>query len=91
MSTNTLHTGDALQSWTSDSLQQLRQNPDLATIQSDTSLKLQPVPLALSDEATILCDVSTGEFCPYVPESFRRTILIHFIPFPIHVSGQLNA
>ena len=53
-------------------------DPDLPRIQSDTSLQLQPVPLALSDGATILCDVSTGVFRPYLPESFRRTIFNAF-------------
>ena len=79
MSTNTLHTGDAtpVVDFRLIAAAQAK-DPDLARIQSDTSLKLQPVPLALSDEATILCDVSTGEFRPYVPESFHRTIFDSF-------------
>ena len=52
--------------------------PDLPWIQADTSLQLQPIPLVLSDGATILCDVSTGTHHPYVPESFRIAIFNYF-------------
>ena len=58
-------------------------DPDLPHVQSDTSLNLQQVPLALSDGTTIWCDTSTGVSRPYVPESYRRTI---FILSPIQVS-----
>ncbi len=89
ITTKSLHTGDA------DPVVDFRfmaaaqaDDLDLPRVQSDTSLKLQPIPLALTDGATILCDVSTGAFRPYVPESFRRTI---FILFPIQVSGPTES
>ena len=43
-------------------LQRIRASPS-------TSLKLQAVPLAMSDN-TILCDVSTGVSRPFVPMEF---------------------
>ncbi len=59
-------------------------DPDLPRIQADTSLQLQHIPLALSDGATILCDVSTGTHRPYVPESSRRAIFncLHSVAHP---------
>ena len=45
-------------------------NLDLTMLQSDSSLKLQRIPLALSDGAFIICDLSTGTPRPFVPECF---------------------
>ena len=47
---------------------------DLVRLQHDSSLKLEQVPLAMSDGITLVCDVSTGTPRPYVPNSFRRAI-----------------
>ena len=79
ISANALHTGDATPVVDFGLMAAAQaDDPDLPRIQSDTSLQLQPVPLSLSDGATILCDVSTGVFRPYVPEGFRRTIFDAF-------------
>ena len=48
-------------------------DPELPYLQNSSSLKLQPVPIAMSD-ATILCDVSTQVSRPYVPADYRRAI-----------------
>ena len=57
---------------------------DLPCIQTDSSLQLQQVPLALSEGSTILCDVSTGGQRPFVPASFRRLIfdVLHSLSHP---------
>ena len=57
---------------------------DLPRIQTDSSLQLQQVPLALSEGSTILCDVSTGVQRPFVPASFRRVIfdVLHSLSHP---------
>ena len=49
-------------------------DPDLNSLQHDSSLDLQQVPLAMSDGVTLLCDDSTGTQRPYVPASFRHAI-----------------
>jgi len=46
-------------------------DPGLTALRADSSLQLQHIPLALSDSAILLCDMSTGFQCPYVPESFQ--------------------
>ena len=58
-------------------------DPELKHLQTGSSLKLQAVPLAMSD-ATILCDVSTGTSRPYVPAAFRRSIFdsLHCLSHP---------
>ncbi len=59
-------------------------DPDLTKLQSDSSLKLQRIPLALSDGGFIICDMSTGTPRPFVPECFRRPIFdsLHSLSHP---------
>ena len=59
-------------------------DPDLVRLQHDSSLKLEQVPLAMSDGITLVCDVSTGTPRPYVPNSFRRAIFesLHSLSHP---------
>ena len=59
-------------------------DPDLVRLQHDSSLKLEQVPLAMSDGITLVCDVSTGTPRPYVPSSFRRAIFesLHSLSHP---------
>ncbi len=49
-------------------------DPVVQTACTDSSLKLEQVPLSTPDGTTLLCDVSTGLQRPVVPEEFRRTI-----------------
>ena len=58
---NAVHTGDSttVVDFRAMAAAQL-EDSDLTHLQTDSSLKLQQVPLALSDGDTILCDVSTG-------------------------------
>jgi len=49
-------------------------DPDLAKLQSDSSLQLQHIPLPLSDGAFIISDMSTSTSCPFMPECFQRPI-----------------
>ena len=46
----------------------------ILNLRSDTSLKLEHVPLALSDGIMLLCDVSTGMQRPVVLKDFRRPV-----------------
>ena len=59
-------------------------DPDLVRLQHDSSLKLEQVPLAMSDGITLVCDVSIGTPRPYVPNSFRRAIFesLHSLSHP---------
>ena len=59
-------------------------DPDLRRLESNSSLQLEKVPLALSDGVSITCDMSTGVQRPYVPESFRRAIFdsLHSLSHP---------
>lgn len=59
-------------------------DPDLTRLRSDTSLHLEKVPLALSEDISIICDTSTGVQRPYVPGSFRRAIFdcLHSMSHP---------
>lgn len=85
LSVSALHTGDSTPVVDFRAMSAAQQdNPDLARLQANTSLDLQQVPLALSDGATILCDVSTGMQRPYVPSSFRRAIFdfLHSLSHP---------
>ncbi len=50
------------------------EDPTLSTLQADSSLHLQQVPIAMSDGVSLLCDVSTGIPRPVMPESFRRHV-----------------
>ncbi len=50
------------------------EDPTLSTLQADSSLHLQQVPIAMSDGVSLPCDVSTGIPRPVVPESFRRHV-----------------
>jgi len=44
-----------------------QEDPDIQKFRTNgSSLTLQPMPIPTSD-VTILCDVSTGTPCPYVP------------------------
>ena len=82
---NALHTGDALPVIDFRAMAMAQVNdPSLAQLQSDSSLQLQHVPLALSDGASIVCDMSTGVPRQYVPESFRRPIFdcLHSLSHP---------
>ena len=68
------------------------QDPELAKFRADSSIKLEQVPLAFSDEQSIICEVSTGTLHPYVPESFHRPIfdIIHNLSHPgIHATQRL--
>lgn len=55
----------------------------LQQLRTDTSLKMEAVPLAVSD-GTILCDTSTGVSRPYVPPDFRRAVFdsLHSLSHP---------
>ena len=48
-------------------------DPELLHLRINSSLKLEPVPIPMSD-AINLCDVSTKVLRPYVPADYRRTI-----------------
>ena len=82
---NALHTGDSapVVDFRTLALAQV-DDPDLTRLHSDSSLQLVEVPLALSDDISITCDVSTGEQRPYVPHSFRRAIFdsLHSMSHP---------
>ena len=56
---------------------------ELHQFRTTTSLKLEQVPLAMSN-STILCDISTGVVRPYVPPEFRRTVFnsLHCLSHP---------
>ena len=82
LSVSTLHTDDSTP--VVDFRAMAAAQPDLASLQHDSSLNLQQVPLAMSDGVTLLCDVSTGTQRPYVPASFRRAIFdaLHSLSHP---------
>ena len=85
LSTNALHTGDSspVVDFRALALAQA-DDPDLAKLQTNSSLRLERVPLALSDGVYIVCDVSTDTLRPYVPVSFRRAIFdsLHSMSHP---------
>lgn len=58
-------------------------DPDLATVRSSPSLKLEDVLLPAST-TKILCDTSTGLPRPFVPRPFRRSVfdLLHSLSHP---------
>lgn len=60
------------------------EDPSILNLHADSALKLEQVPLALSNGATLLCDTSTGVQRPVVPESFRRPIFnaLHSMSHP---------
>ncbi len=72
---NALHTGNTttIVDFQAMAAAQL-EDPTLSTLQADSSLHLQQVPIAMSDGVSLLCDVSTGISRPVVPESFRRHV-----------------
>ncbi len=49
-------------------------DPDLSQLCTDSSLRLEIIPLALFDGATIICDVSMPSLRLYVPASFWRAM-----------------
>ena len=57
-------------------------DPTLAD-SSGSSLQLWPVPL-LTEDVTLLCDMSTGTPRPYVPQPFRRAVfyILHSLSHP---------
>lgn len=62
------------------------QDPDIARLvaaPSSTSLKLEAMPIAMTD-STILCDTSTGVARPVVPAGFRRLVFdsLHSLSHP---------
>ena len=82
---NALHTDDAFPVIDFRAMAVAQVNdPALAKLQSDSSLKLQQIPLALSNGVSIICDMLTGVPHPYVPESFRQTIFdcLHSLSHP---------
>ena len=85
VSTNALHTSDStpVVDFRAMAAAQV-DDPDLAQLQSNSSLTLQQVPLSLCDGVMLLCDVSTGTQRPFVPESFRRAIFdsLHALSHP---------
>ena len=90
---NAIHTGDTVPVVDFRAMATAQaEDPDILNLPADSSLKFQYVPLALSDGATILCDVSTGVQRPLVPESFRRAIFdtLHSLSHPgIRASQRL--
>ena len=50
---------------------------------SDSSLKLEPIPIP-SSNISIVCDISTGVPCPFLPFPFRRNIfnILHSLSYP---------
>ncbi len=72
---NALHTGNTttIVDYQAMAAAQL-EDRTLSTLQADSSLHLQQVPIAMSDGVSLLCDVSTGISRPVVPESFRRHV-----------------
>lgn len=85
LSTNALHTSDCTPVVDFRAMATAQQDdPDLAALQSNSSLDIQQIPLALSDGVMLLCDVSTGTQRPVVPESFRRAIFdsLHALSHP---------
>jgi len=72
---NALHTGDATPVLDFQAMAAAQiEDPSLSTLQADSSLDLQQVPLAMSEGVHLLCDVSTGLQRPVVPDSFRRHV-----------------
>ena len=59
-------------------------DPELARLRADSSLRLEQVPLALTEGEFITFDVSTGVQRPYVPRSFRKAIfdILHDMSHP---------
>lgn len=59
-------------------------DPDLAKLRADSTLRFQQVPLLMSNGVTLLCDISTGVSRPWVPKTFRRTIFdaLHSLSHP---------
>ena len=85
ISTNALHTGDVTPVVDFRAMAAAQaDDPSLTRVRSDSSLRLEQVPLALSDDVTLLCDTSTGAQRPCVPESFRRAIFesLHSLSHP---------
>ena len=78
---NALHTGDS--DFRTMAAAQA-DDPDPLRLRADSSMKLQQVPLALSDGVSLLCDVSTGVQRPCVPDSFRQLIFdaLHSLSHP---------
>lgn len=60
-----------------------KDDPELSKLQKSSSLVFQEIPLPASD-GTILCDVSTGNSRPYVPERFRHAVFnaLHNLSHP---------
>jgi cleavage and polyadenylation specificity factor subunit 1 len=85
LSTNALHTDGStpVVDFRALALAQV-DDPDLTRLQSNSSLRLEEVPLAPFHDVSIICDVSTGVQRPYVPGSFRRAIfdLTHSMSHP---------
>ena len=87
LSTNALHVGlpNPVVDFQELALAQVN-DPDLAQLlqSSNSSLRLEQVPLALSDGVSIVCDVSTGSHRPYVPKAYRRPIfdVLHSMSHP---------
>ena len=68
-------------------------DPEVDQLRRNSSLQLRPVPLAHS-EGTIVCDVSTGNPRPVVPQAFRRQVFntLHNLSHPgIRASVKLVA
>ena len=85
LSINALHTDDTSPTvdFRAIALAQV-DDPELTRLRSDSSLHLEEVPLALSDDVSITCDTSTGVQRPYIPCSFRRAIFdtLHSMSHP---------
>ena len=58
-------------------------DPEIEGLRTNSSLRLQPIPLASTD-GTIICDVSKGHPRPVVPASFRRKVFdtLHRLSHP---------
>ena len=82
---NAVHTGDSttVVDFRAMAAAQL-EDSDLTRLQTDSPLKLQQVPLALSDRDSILCNESTGVQRPFVPANYRRLIfdVLHSLSHP---------
>ena len=63
--------------WDFYTLAAAQREDDSATTAASTSLDLQRIPLPTTD-VSLLCDMSTGTPCPYVPPNLQRPIFDHF-------------
>ena len=83
LGTNALHTANTSVVDFQELVLAKLNDPDLLKLREDSSLRLKSVPF-LSEGISIVCDLSTGNQRPYVPQRFRWTIFdsLHSMSHP---------